>query len=55
MAAPPPTFSLAALFGAQPPDPHLSLYEAASRQNVAARKKEEKTKMARTFTASVRR
>ena len=30
MAAPPPTFSLAALFGAQPPDPHLSLYEAAS-------------------------
>jgi hypothetical protein len=31
MAAPPPTFSLAALFGAQPPDPHLSLYEAASR------------------------
>jgi hypothetical protein len=30
MAAPPPTFSLVALFGAQPPDPHLSLYEAAS-------------------------
>ena len=30
MAAPPPTFSLAAFFGAQPPDPHLSLYEAAS-------------------------
>jgi hypothetical protein len=31
MAAPPPTFSLAALFGAQPPDPQLSLYKAASR------------------------
>jgi hypothetical protein len=31
MAAPPPTFSLTALFGAQPPDPHLSLYAPASR------------------------